>query len=127
MNQLETLPDSEICCGTPLSALQRKRKFWLRAIWLSIAGIIIPPLFGLGGTVIGMVRAFGELSQTGEADPTVLAEDISVSLVTTAWGLTISLVALFILIIALVRYFNLPRPEPAVPPANQPAPDRRGN
>ena len=31
--------------------------------------IIVPPLFGLLGTVIGMVRAFGELKTSGGADP----------------------------------------------------------
>lgn len=89
--------------------LKRRRKFWLRAIWISIAGVIIPPMFGLIGTVVGMVGAFGELSKTGEADPEALAGDISVSLLTTAWGLVVSVIAFLVLIGVLIRFFTLPK------------------
>ncbi len=45
------------------------------------------PMLGLLGTVIGMVGAFGTLSEVGSADPSQLAGDISVALLTTLWGL----------------------------------------
>ena len=89
--------------------VRRRRKFWLRAVWISIAGVIIPPMFGLIGTVVGMVGAFGELSETGEADPEALAGDISVSLLTTAWGLVVSAIAFIVLISVLIRFFTLPK------------------
>ena len=89
--------------------VRRRRKFWLRAIWISIAGVIIPPMFGLIGTVVGMVGAFGELSKTGEADPEALAGDISVSLLTTALGLVVSVIAFLVLIGVLIRFFTLPK------------------
>ena len=87
----------------------RRRKVWLRAIWISIAGVIIPPMFGLIGTVVGMVGAFGELSKTGGGDPEALAGDISVSLLTTAWGLVVSVIAFIVLIAVLIRFFTLPK------------------
>jgi biopolymer transport protein ExbB len=45
------------------------------------------PMLGLLGTVIGMVGCFGTLGETGSADPSQLAGDISVALLTTLWGL----------------------------------------
>jgi biopolymer transport protein ExbB len=83
-------------------------------IWISIAGVLIPPLIGLGGTVVGMVGAFGELSQTGEADPEALAGDISTALVTTVWGLLFSALSFVVLVIAVIRFMLLPKPEKAV-------------
>jgi biopolymer transport protein ExbB len=47
----------------------------------------VAPMLGLLGTVLGMVGAFGSLATQGSADPSVLAEDISVALLTTLWGL----------------------------------------
>ncbi|MBR3903274.1 MAG: MotA/TolQ/ExbB proton channel family protein [Akkermansia sp.] len=52
------------------------------------------PTIGLFGTIQGMVEAFAVLAETGQADPTTLAGSISVALLTTFWGLIISLIAL---------------------------------
>jgi hypothetical protein len=102
-------PQAPLTSGATDEQVMRSRKFWLRAIWISIAGVIIPPMFGLAGTVIGMVGAFGELSKTGEADPEALAGDFSVSLLTTAWGLVVSVIAFLVLIGVLIRFFTLPK------------------
>ena len=57
------------------------------------------PMLGLFGTVLGMVGAFGTLaSGDGSADPSALAGDISVALLTTLWGLVTA-------IPSLVAYF----------------------
>jgi hypothetical protein len=98
--------DGETLEGSAL----KKRRFWLRAIWISSAGVVLPPMVGLLGTVIGMVGAFGELSQSDGSDPGDLAGDISFALLTTAWGLVISFLASIALVIALVRFFKLPKP-----------------
>ena len=92
----------------------RERRFWLRAIWISIVGVVVPPLIGLAGTVIGMIGAFGELSEEGTADPVTLAGDITRSMKTTQWGLFVSIFALMFLFIAVVRYCNSPKPTPGV-------------
>ncbi len=60
---------------------------------LALSGSIAPSI-GLFGTVQGMVEAFAILSATGQADPTQLAGSISVALLTTFWGLIISILAL---------------------------------
>ncbi len=49
------------------------------------------PMLGLYGTVLGMMGAFGQLSAGQKVDPTKLAENISIALVTTALGLTIAI------------------------------------
>jgi biopolymer transport protein ExbB/TolQ len=49
------------------------------------------PMVGLFGTVIGMMGAFGKLAGAANVSPDVLAQDISVALVTTASGLAIAI------------------------------------
>lgn len=66
-------------------------------------------MFGLIGTVVGMIGAFGELSNHGTADPEVLADNISIAMLTTFWGLVISMLAFFVLIGVLIRFFTLPK------------------
>ena len=57
--------------------------------WINYISLVAQasPMFGLLGTVIGMVSAFGTLKTAGAADPGQLAGDISVALLTTLWGL----------------------------------------
>ncbi len=59
---------------------------------IALCGTIAPSI-GLFGTVQGMVEAFALLASTGQADPTELAGSISVALLTTFWGLIISIIA----------------------------------
>ena len=49
------------------------------------------PMVGLLGTVIGMMGAFGKLASADQVDPSVLAENIMVALITTASGLAIAI------------------------------------
>ncbi len=59
---------------------------------IALCGTIAPSI-GLFGTVQGMVGAFAMLATSGQADPTDLAGSISVALLTTFWGLIISIIA----------------------------------
>ncbi|MBN2473035.1 MAG: MotA/TolQ/ExbB proton channel family protein [Pirellulales bacterium] len=49
------------------------------------------PMVGLLGTVVGMMGAFAKLSSGDKVDPTQLADDISLALITTACGLAIAI------------------------------------
>ena len=60
---------------------------------LALIGSLAPSI-GLFGTVQGMVGAFAILAESGQADPTQLASSISVALLTTFWGLIISIIAI---------------------------------
>lgn len=51
----------------------------------------ISPLIGLLGTVIGMIRAMGEVSIGAGADPMAVGQGISQALITTAVGLSIGI------------------------------------
>lgn len=51
----------------------------------------VSPLFGLLGTVMGMVRAFTAIALKGTGDPQLLAGGISEALLTTVIGLTIAI------------------------------------
>jgi len=61
----------------------------------------ISPLLGLLGTVIGMIKVFTVITTKGVGDPSVLADGISMALLTTAAGLTVAIPSLM-----FHRYFN---------------------
>merc|ERR1711964_661524 len=52
---------------------------------------VVSPLFGLLGTVTGMINAFTTIALEGTGDPQALAGGISQALLTTAAGLTIAI------------------------------------
>lgn len=60
---------------------------------LALIGQIAPSI-GLFGTIQGMIGAFAVLAATGQANPAELAGSISVALLTTFWGLIVSIQAL---------------------------------
>ena len=53
-------------------------------------------LIGLIGTVLGMIRAFAALAQSGAPDALALSQGISEALINTALGITGSCLALFV-------------------------------
>jgi len=65
----------------------------LRLNWLSTISNVAP-LFGMTGTVTGMIRSFGSLSGGGTLDAGVVGAGISEALVATATGLVIALLSL---------------------------------
>jgi len=71
--------------------------------YLNALGTIasVPPLLGLLGTVIGMIKVFTVITVQGIGDPGVLAGGISEALITTAAGLTVAIPSLM-----FHRYFR---------------------
>ena len=65
----------------------------LRLNWLSTISNVAP-LFGMTGTVTGMIRSFGSLSNAGSLDAGAVGAGISEALVATASGLIIALTSL---------------------------------
>jgi biopolymer transport protein ExbB len=61
-------------------------------IFSTLASISV--LIGLIGTVLGMIRAFGALAQSGAPDALALSQGISEALVNTAFGITGSTLAI---------------------------------
>lgn len=51
----------------------------------------VSPLFGLLGTVLGVLMSFRLMSEAGASDPSVFASGISVALITTVGGLAVAI------------------------------------
>lgn len=60
------------------------------------------PLIGLFGTVLGVIRSFGDLSKSASAGPQIVAAGISEALYATACGIGVAIVAAMI-----YNYFNI--------------------
>lgn len=69
-------------------------------LWLITTIGVIAPMFGLIGTVIGMILTFSTLAETGGADKAKLAVGLSFALYKTAGGLIVAIPA-----IVFGRYF----------------------
>ncbi len=55
----------------------------------------VAPMFGLLGTVSGMIKAFQKIGLGGMGKPELLAADIGEAMITTAFGLLIGIPAMF--------------------------------
>jgi len=70
---------------------------------LRIVGICLAlgPIWGLLGTVIGMIQSFGALAESGSSNPNEVAEGINVALYTTAAGLLMLPVGVILIVVSL--------------------------
>ena len=77
-------------------------------IWINLISLVAQsaPMMGLFGTVFGMIAAFATLKNAG-ADPSALAGDISIALLTTMWGLVIAILSVIAYFFFKSRYNNL--------------------
>ncbi len=60
-------------------------------IWLSTV-ISIAPMLGFSGTVWGMIKAFESIAAANDISPTIVADGISVALLTTLFGLVVAII-----------------------------------
>ena len=72
-----------------------------RGIWLIGTVGSLAPFVGLFGTVVGIIRAFGDLAQGSGGGFEVVASSLSEALIATAAGLAVAIAAL-----ALYNYLN---------------------
>ena len=101
--QLNLLPPEQA------ALLIRKKRFWKAMMWLSLGAAIVFVLVGFSGTLVGMIRSFANLEESGSADPSALAEEISRSLLIGM--ITLPLIALSALtfLVSLIRCLSLPK------------------
>ncbi len=64
-------------------------------LWLLETIITSAPLLGLLGTIIGMMSSFKILGEAGVVNPVGVSAGVAESLIATAFGLVIALIALF--------------------------------
>jgi biopolymer transport protein ExbB len=60
-------------------------------IWISTF-ITIAPMLGFTGTVQGMIQAFDAIKEAAQISPAIVAEGISVALLTTLFGLVVAMI-----------------------------------
>jgi biopolymer transport protein ExbB len=60
-------------------------------IWISTF-ITIAPMLGFTGTVQGMIGAFDAIKEAAQISPAIVAEGISVALLTTLFGLVVAMI-----------------------------------
>lgn len=77
-------------------SLQRGAFIAKLGAWLQLAQII-----GFGGTVIGMMKSFTVLSDSGRSDPDMLSEAIGGVLISSFAGISLSLIGIVLVIIAI--------------------------
>ena len=77
--------------------------------WIGYLGVIgqIAPMLGLLGTVVGMMGTFNKIGAQGQADPSALAENIGLAMVTTASGLIIAIPSVFFFFFLRNRFNGL--------------------
>ena len=85
--------------NTTRDIASRGRVAALTGVWLQLG-----PLFGLLGTVIGMIQGFRELGSAGIASPERLSSSISTTLIATMIGLVIGLIGMVFIYAALFYY-----------------------
>ncbi|MCP4590470.1 MAG: MotA/TolQ/ExbB proton channel family protein [bacterium] len=75
---------------------ERAARLTRKIEYLNVIGNV-SPMIGLFGTVYGMIKAFASIGDFGgNLDPGQIADDISIALVTTFWGLLVAIPALTI-------------------------------
>lgn len=92
------LEDYEKIMGTVRAELAAEMK---RGIWMIGTVGSLAPFVGLFGTVIGIIRAFAQMAESGTGGFAVVANSLSEALVATAAGLGVAIIAL-----AFFNYLN---------------------
>lgn len=95
-------PDTEKLIEAFQLYRQRMQMDLTRRVGFFGTASFISPLIGLMGTVLGIMRAFHDLSVAGAGGPTVVAAGISEALVSTAAGIGVAVASA-----VLYNYFTL--------------------
>ncbi|MEM1156857.1 MAG: MotA/TolQ/ExbB proton channel family protein [Verrucomicrobiota bacterium] len=84
--------------------------------WPFICGSILflsGPVFGLLGTVLGMIRVFEKLKSSAVVGTGALSSDISVSLVTTVIGIGMGFIGAALMLFSLIAFLITRNPDPS--------------
>lgn len=81
---------------------QRFQSMLGKRLWIFGTLSFICPLVGLLGTVLGVIRSFGDLAKSASAGPSIVAAGISEALYATACGIGVAIVSAVI-----YNYFNI--------------------
>ncbi|HPW67343.1 MAG TPA: MotA/TolQ/ExbB proton channel family protein [Salinivirgaceae bacterium] len=83
---MDVVEKSIVSYGSVQTGLMEKGLSWISLF------IVIGPMLGFLGTVIGMVQAFDAIEVAGDISPTLVAGGIKVALITTIGGLIVAMI-----------------------------------
>jgi len=83
---LETVEKSIVSYGSVLMGRLESGLSWI-SLFIALA-----PMLGFMGTVIGMIKAFDDISKAGDISATIVADGIKVALLTTVFGLITAII-----------------------------------
>ncbi|MBC8181661.1 MotA/TolQ/ExbB proton channel family protein [candidate division KSB1 bacterium] len=98
---IEQVEKSIMNAGSIEMAFLEKGLVWLATV------ISVAPMLGFTGTVWGMIRAFDDIAAANDISPTIVADGISVALLTTMFGLIVAIIIQFFHNIFVSRIDNL--------------------
>ncbi len=98
---IEQVEKSIMNAGSIEMAFLEKGLVWLATV------ISVAPMLGFTGTVWGMVQAFEDIAAANDISPTIVANGISVALLTTLFGLIVAIIIQFLHNIFVSRIDNL--------------------
>jgi biopolymer transport protein ExbB len=98
---LEQVEKSIMNAGSIEMAFLEKGLVWLATV------ISVAPMLGFTGTVWGMIQAFDDIAAANDISPTIVANGISVALLTTMFGLIVAIIIQFFHNIFVSRIDNL--------------------
>ena len=75
---------------------------WKILLWISVAGIILPPFSALVEIFGFVIEALDQLGMTGSGDPEALAKGITISFMRVLGGLVVSVIFIPFLILSIV-------------------------
>lgn len=96
MESTTTIATTSHLSTEPASAKSRGR--WLGALGV---GLFTGPLWGMAGTVAGMVRAFRTLAENQAASAEALSQNIGFAMLATALGIVVGIVGAVLILVAL--------------------------
>lgn len=95
---------------------KKKSRYWKLMIGFGVTAIAAP-VVGLLGTGVGMIQSFDTMAISGGADPSALANNISLSLRSTAIGIILMFPSIFLFLVFLLLFLKKKKQlEPQAPP-----------
>jgi biopolymer transport protein ExbB/TolQ len=87
--------------------MEAREASWIAAMWTGVALVVLGPLVGIGGTVLGMRRSFEVIERMKAPTPEQLAGGVHDSMAFTLLGCAIAAAGVVLAVVAFVRLQRL--------------------
>lgn len=97
----------------PGPSLVRKKRFWLKSLWFSVAGTLLPLPLGMVASAVAISGVVGAVpNPSDDAAVDALHRSVTAGLLLITTGMLLSALGLVWLVVSLFRYFTLPKVDP---------------